>query len=51
MRPQVSEWYLDESILKENEAELRKEAAAATAAAAVGPVTPAKKVTKEKKKQ
>ncbi|POY71167.1 hypothetical protein BMF94_5477 [Rhodotorula taiwanensis] len=55
---QVSEWYLDETILKENELEARKQAAAAlgTAAAAttaVEPTSPAgkKAVTKEKKKQ
>ncbi|GAA5981313.1 hypothetical protein JCM10908_004064 [Rhodotorula pacifica] len=53
---QVSEWYVDETILKENELEARQEAAAALAAStAAPPATKAKAasvpVTKEKKKQ
>ncbi|GAA5971725.1 hypothetical protein JCM8115_004220 [Rhodotorula mucilaginosa] len=59
---QVSEWYVDETIMKENELEARQEAAAAlaasgaapaapAAAAATTPAKPAAPVSKEKKKQ
>ena len=52
VRGQVSEWYVDETIMKENELEARQEAAAALAASGVAaPAKPAAPVSKEKKKQ